>query len=565
MSEGELPASSDDDAATATDAPGEAAPEDLTASDEATPEQEAEGEGEGEEGRGPRAKPVTVAMLKAAARSPADVKDIVATQAKLREKRASSSASTPRPASPDAPRADAPAASATSAPATATAASAPAAAVPATTAPAASAPTAPTATAPASGPAASAPTAPTATAPASGPAASAPTAATATAARASGPTASAPTAPTATAPASGPTASAPTAAKPGPKETSPAPGPRPASGTPAPGAANPRASGPRPAAPHARAETRPATRPAARPAAAPPTPARPAEPARTPTLPPAPTTLAAPRARGWAAALLTLAVAAGLLLGAALLFVLDRRLEALAAAASRAPAPGPAPSAGPPTPTPPSTVAPRGSLAELGDGRVIYTVGDGRLVVLRRDPTSGELEVERVYRLSFDPERHLGEEARRLHGVYLDDEEAVRRRALADASARFRALVAVAAEKADGIEPAEAAAAVLARAGGAAELLPLLDPNETRLRRRVAALGLGEAGYLAAVPYLGELLSRHSASPELTEPLCRLLARLTGMTLDPADPEAAALRVQAWVSAHPLVQDYSKAGARSGE
>jgi hypothetical protein len=165
-----------------------------------------------------------------------------------------------------------------------------------------------------------------------------------------------------------------------------------------------------------------------------------------------------------------------------------------------------------------------------------------------------------VYLLRVDGERYLGQAKRRLHGVYLDDEERERREGIDEARGRFEALLSIAAERIEGIERAEAAAAELARRGGADRLLPLLDRGQTRLRRRVAAMGLGEAGYLAAVPYLGQLLGRHSGSPELAQQLCRLLKRLTGLTLDASEPATAGQQVLEWAKEHPPRAPYERVG-----
>ncbi|HBP23068.1 MAG TPA: hypothetical protein DEA08_35510, partial [Planctomycetes bacterium] len=227
-----------------------------------------------------------------------------------------------------------------------------------------------------------------------------------------------------------------------------------------------------------------------------------------------------------------------------------------------------------PPPSPPATPAvqapapqasaleaepPVGSLADLGGGRFVYSRGDDRLVILRCDPTSGELEVERVYQLEEDVARHLGDDLRRrLHGVYLTDLEQARREALEQTRTRLTTLLERAALEVQGVARAEEAAATLARLGGADALLPLLKPERSRLERRAAAIGLGEAGYLAAVPYLCELLERHATSQSLVSRLTRILTQLTGEPLDASVPLATAQRVRAWVDTHPLEDPFAR-------
>ena len=247
-----------------------------------------------------------------------------------------------------------------------------------------------------------------------------------------------------------------------------------------------------------------------------------------------------------------------LVTGVGLGVLLDRRLRELIPPPSAPATPAVQAPAAPESPEP-EVEAPAGSLADLGGGRFVYSRGDDRLVVLRCDPTSGELEVERVYRLEEDVARHLGDDLRRrLHGVYLTDLEQARREALERTRVRLTTLLERASMEVQGVARAEEAAASLARLGGADLLLPLLGPERSRLERRAAAIGLGEAGYLAAAPYLSELLERHATSEALVSRLTRILTQLIGEPLDMGDPRTTAELVRAWVDTHPLEDPFAR-------
>ncbi|MBX3467530.1 MAG: hypothetical protein KF878_11625 [Planctomycetes bacterium] len=173
--------------------------------------------------------------------------------------------------------------------------------------------------------------------------------------------------------------------------------------------------------------------------------------------------------------------------------------------------------------------------------------------MLRPDPLSGELGVERAYAVTRDLERHMGQGARALHGYYLDDVAEARRRGIEAARRRYEAAVEEAA-RLGSLPAAEAAAAALVAAGGADLLAPDLaragaEPVD-RVRRRAAALALGEGGYLVAVPVLLELFESQTG-----EPLARaaaLLRRLTGLDLDPDARERSAADVRRWLERRPL-------------
>ncbi len=305
---------------------------------------------------------------------------------------------------------------------------------------------------------------------------------------------------------------------------------------------------------------------AARPSPAATAPAARVDPAPTPPGPqaasgraddrPAPVPDDAASRRGGQGPLVSAVLAVGVGLGALHAWQADRlgeRLAALAPAAEARPAePPPAPASPEPTSSAPS-------LAELGEGRVVSATPEGDLVVLRRDPLSGELEVERVYRLEHDLDRHVGDPKRRLHGYYLLD---VEQQALARREAALAAYEETleSARRSPGtdVAAAERAAAALGRAGGADLLVARLEPEGSALERRTAAIGLAKLGYLVAVPVLAELLAEHATSPPFVEELCRLLERLTGLDLDPTRPLAEAERVRAWAADHPPADRFAR-------
>jgi hypothetical protein len=191
----------------------------------------------------------------------------------------------------------------------------------------------------------------------------------------------------------------------------------------------------------------------------------------------------------------------------------------------------------------------------------VYTAPGGNLIVLVRDPTSGELEVERVYALVRDPDRHQGDAAqRRHHGYYLDDTSTQQRRALDAASARYEAAVALSERTYTDLDKAEQAAAELAHVGGAALLLPHVDPEAKQLRKRTAAIGLARAGYLCAMAPLANLLHDHVGNARFFATLTALAMKLTGLTLDPAAPAETLAAVDAWVAANPLRDPFARVG-----
>ena len=228
--------------------------------------------------------------------------------------------------------------------------------------------------------------------------------------------------------------------------------------------------------------------------------------------------------------------------------LVTRALERAATPAAATPAPTawPAPEA-------PSASEGRHQLAAIGGGRVVQVTPEGHLIVLRADPTSGELEVERAYELTQDLDRHLGDVGRRRwHGYYLDDLEVSRQLAVEAALTHFERVVAAATQFEAGLEDVEDAGTRLARAGGADRLLPALDSEGAdrveALRKHGAAIGLGRAGYVGAVPGLIELLDQHRSSDRLAPLLVGILGRLSGLNLDPAEPQVAIDRAELWWS-----------------
>ena len=198
-----------------------------------------------------------------------------------------------------------------------------------------------------------------------------------------------------------------------------------------------------------------------------------------------------------------------------------------------------------------------GSLASIGGGRIVYSDGSGELVVLKGDELSGELELERVYVLRRDRERGIGQPGRRLHGIHLDNLEIERQTELKNAEIAFRAQLQAAHAQGKGVAALDAAAARLARAGGADILVPLLDPQHRTLDRRAATIGLAKAGYRCALPHVANLIRRYAGGPR-GRALCELSSGLIGQTLDPRDPGGAAAALEAWCEEHPLQHRYER-------
>jgi hypothetical protein len=264
----------------------------------------------------------------------------------------------------------------------------------------------------------------------------------------------------------------------------------------------------------------------------------------------------APRSATWPVVLALLSSAG--ISGAAL--YLGARLVADALATARqasAVAPAPPPPAAPAPPT----AGPGGQLAPIGGDRVIYTTAEGHLLVLRPDPASGELEVERAYSVSRDLERSMGEDTRQLHGYYLDDIEAARRAGIEAAQRHYEFSVIEAGENRASVASAKTAALALVRAGGADRLARDLaleaGSGVSNMRRRLAALALGESGYVAAAPLLLELL--RSESGDLLAEAVAALERLTGLDLDPARRAEAVAAVEAWLARRPAGRPFDRA------
>jgi hypothetical protein len=218
-----------------------------------------------------------------------------------------------------------------------------------------------------------------------------------------------------------------------------------------------------------------------------------------------------------------------------------------------------------PQPAAASPQRPGGSyqLAAVGPGRVVQTTPEGHLIVLRADPTSGELEVERAYELVNDPDRHLGHAGlRRWHGYYLDDLDVSRQLSIEAAATSFEKVVAAAVRMESGLEDVEASALALARAGGADRLLPALESSGAdrveALRKHGAAIGLGRAGYLGAVPGVLELLEQHKDSARLRPLLTGILVRLSNLDLNPDEPGDTAQRVRVWWGSQSPLDPYER-------
>jgi len=208
-------------------------------------------------------------------------------------------------------------------------------------------------------------------------------------------------------------------------------------------------------------------------------------------------------------------------------------------------------------PAPAATPSRRGTLASFGRDHVVYSDGSGELVVLKGDAVSGELTLERVYVVRRDRQRDLGDAARPLHGVYLDDLHLERSAELRAATLEFRTRLAEARRKGEGLEVLDTAAARLARAGGADLLIPLLEPTNPTLDRRAATIGLLESRYRCALPHVAELIRRYKDGPQGRR-LCKLSGDLIGLPLDARAPEAAAEAIEAWCREHPLLDRFEQ-------
>ncbi|MEZ6184885.1 MAG: hypothetical protein R3F62_07730 [Planctomycetota bacterium] len=220
--------------------------------------------------------------------------------------------------------------------------------------------------------------------------------------------------------------------------------------------------------------------------------------------------------------------------------------------------PAPAPAVGPA----PARVEPAAGLAPLGPGRVVQRAGDD-LLILSLDELSGELIVERVYRLSQDAGRYLSEPGKRnAHGYYLDDRGTQAKEELALRVLRLERTVGSVVDRDAKLEDAEARARAVVEVGGAPQLVehlsgPLRDA-EASVFRLAVTLALAEEGYLIALEPLAGLLETHADNPELARRLLGLANGLTGLRLSAADPVAAAARLRAWVGAHPLADRFAR-------
>lgn len=230
--------------------------------------------------------------------------------------------------------------------------------------------------------------------------------------------------------------------------------------------------------------------------------------------------------------------------------------------------PAPAPTVisqeAPPTPAPlaPVVAPPANGLAPLANGRVVQRSGDD-LLILALDDVSGELLVERVYRLTQDGGRYLSQPGKRNpHGYYLDDRS---QQALEDLAQRERTLartVQAAVDQEASLDDAEARARAVVEAGGAPRLVKHLSGNlssaEASVYRLAVTLALAEEGYLIAVEPLAGLLDAHSDNAALSARLTRLGTSLTGVRLADQAPSQAADRLRAWVAVNPLPDRFAR-------
>ncbi|MCA8920923.1 MAG: hypothetical protein KDD82_03875, partial [Planctomycetes bacterium] len=205
---------------------------------------------------------------------------------------------------------------------------------------------------------------------------------------------------------------------------------------------------------------------------------------------------------------------------------------------------------------------PASGLAPLAPGRVLQRAGDD-LLILALDDVSGELIVERVYRLTQDSGRYLSQPGKRNpHGYYLDDRSVQALEDLAQRIANLERTVAAAVDQDATLEDAEARALAVIEVGGAPQLAKHLSGPMSSARASVArlavTLALAEEGYLIAVDPLAGLIDAHSDNAPLVARLAGLGAKLTGLRLATLSPAAAADRLRAWALEHPLPDRYAR-------
>ncbi len=192
-------------------------------------------------------------------------------------------------------------------------------------------------------------------------------------------------------------------------------------------------------------------------------------------------------------------------------------------------------------------VAPQ-SLVSAQD-QLFYADGQGNFFHLEPGPEG--LRVVDVQRLVHDPLRHVDDPARReLHGFYLDDLASLER----ERRDAFRAAL----ERTEDEEAAARLARELFALGDVEGLLPHLESG-SYVRRRQAAFTLGEAGYLAAVPALIDLLSE---SEEGRRRAHAALVALTGEdyveNIERVDQSRAAEAWRDWFRAHPPATPFAR-------
>ncbi len=187
----------------------------------------------------------------------------------------------------------------------------------------------------------------------------------------------------------------------------------------------------------------------------------------------------------------------------------------------------------------PAAAAP--SVANLGEGRIVYASADGKLLVLHRDPVSNELLIDRVYAVEKDDLRNAGDDARRAYsGFYLVDVERARREEVSVQDGLFKDAVAKAPDRPDGLDRAIAVARRLVAAGGVDRLRSRLE-DRNNFARHAASIALGESGYLAAVPDLIQIVEG-IPDTELARHAAQLLRELTGLAIEPDDPRPSVVR-----------------------
>lgn len=208
----------------------------------------------------------------------------------------------------------------------------------------------------------------------------------------------------------------------------------------------------------------------------------------------------------------------------------------------------------------PTVIRPRGeaveppraspALSAVGEDRLLLADGAGHLFLFEAaaEADAPGLVLHRVYRVRYDPSRHVDDPARRSpSGWYLDDLAAEREIRIEAIRARFEELVSSGEPTLDVVKSLEALGRDLLREGDVTYLTGKLD-DPSYLARRSAGIALGEGGWRRAAPVLIDIAEKgDERSLRIVGPI---LERLTGIpapsTGRPDEWKAATERWSAW-------------------